>query len=58
MCSRGVWLLQPENPAAFGGRVYEMMGLALEAKRKAQASSSSDDNSPASEQKITAEVSA
>jgi heat shock protein beta len=51
----------PENPAGFGGRVFEMMGLALEAKRKTAAapvSSGSDDNSSASEQKVTAEVSA
>lgn len=50
----------PENPADFGGRVYEMMGLALEARRKtaAQETSTSVDDSPASEQKATAEVSA
>lgn len=50
----------PDNPAGFGGRVYELMGLALEAKRKTAAapvSSGSDDNSTASEQKVTAEVS-
>jgi hypothetical protein len=27
-------VLQPENPAEFGGRVYEMMGVALASKRK------------------------
>ena len=29
--------MQPENPAEFGARVYEMMGLALAGKNKAQA---------------------
>jgi heat shock protein beta len=30
-------IVQPENPAEFGARVYEMMGLALAGKNNAQA---------------------
>lgn len=29
--------MQPENPAEFGARVYEMMGLALAGQNNAQA---------------------
>lgn len=28
--------VQPENPAEFGGRVYEMMGMALAGRRSAR----------------------
>lgn len=31
-----LFFVQPENPAEFGGRVYEMMGLALAGRRSSR----------------------
>lgn len=33
--------MQPDNPAEFGRRIYEMMGLALGAKQKAASTETS-----------------
>jgi heat shock protein beta len=34
-------ILQPENPAEFGGRVYEMLGMAPAARRSSSSSKNS-----------------
>lgn len=48
--------VQPENPAEFGARVYEMMGLALIGKQGGEEKAESVEQSTPSEEGATSEV--